>query len=105
MIPRLPAAWRQRFLRTARWSAAAAGALVVGIVALAAWRARFTAPEPTILLLDSHGRFLGSVGEGKDGEHGYWPVAKLPPRVVAATLALEDRRFWSHPGVDPAAVL
>ena len=23
----------------------------------------------------------------------------------AATLALEDRRFWDHPGVDPAAVL
>ncbi len=37
-------------------------------------------------------------------DYGYWPVDP-PPRVVAATLALEDRRFWSHPGVDPAAVL
>ena len=35
---------------------------------------------------------------------GYWPVPELPPRVVAATLALEDRRFGSHPGVDPLAV-
>src|SRR5205823_1082062 len=27
------------------------------------------------------------------------------PRVVAATLAVEDRRFWRHPGVDPLAVV
>jgi penicillin-binding protein 1C len=43
---------------------------------------------------------------GDAGEEGlgYWPVPELPPRVVAATLALEDRRFGSHPGVDPLAV-
>jgi penicillin-binding protein 1C len=28
----------------------------------------------------------------------------LPPALVAATIAAEDRRFWSHPGVDPVAV-
>ncbi len=28
----------------------------------------------------------------------------LPPMLVAATLAAEDRRFWSHPGVDPVAI-
>lgn len=28
----------------------------------------------------------------------------LPPMLVAATLAAEDRRFWSHPGVDPLAM-
>ena len=30
---------------------------------------------------------------------------ELPDRVTRATLALEDRRFWDHPGVDPAALL
>jgi penicillin-binding protein 1C len=30
---------------------------------------------------------------------------RLPPVVVAATLAAEDRRFFSHPGVDPVAVV
>jgi penicillin-binding protein 1C len=30
---------------------------------------------------------------------------QLPPLLVAATLAAEDRRFWSHPGVDPIAML
>jgi penicillin-binding protein 1C len=32
------------------------------------------------------------------------PVA-LPRYLVDATLAAEDRRFWTHPGVDPIAVL
>jgi penicillin-binding protein 1C len=47
-----------------------------------------------------------SAAGGDAGEEGlgYWPVPSLPPRVVAATLALEDRRFGSHPGVDPLAV-
>ena len=30
---------------------------------------------------------------------------ELPPLVVAATLAAEDRRFFIHPGVDPLAVV
>jgi penicillin-binding protein 1C len=29
----------------------------------------------------------------------------LPPVLVAATIAAEDRRFWRHPGVDPIAML
>jgi penicillin-binding protein 1C len=29
----------------------------------------------------------------------------LPPVLVAATVAAEDRRFWRHPGVDPFAIL
>jgi penicillin-binding protein 1C len=29
----------------------------------------------------------------------------LPATIVAATVAAEDRRFWSHWGVDPAAIL
>src|SRR5688500_12462202 len=30
---------------------------------------------------------------------------ELPPLVVAATLAAEDRRFFEHPGVDPLAIV
>lgn len=29
----------------------------------------------------------------------------LPPVLVAATIAAEDRRFWKHPGVDPIAMV
>src|SRR6185369_11798509 len=37
-------------------------------------------------------------------DYGYWPLDRVPERVAAATLALEDRRFWSHPGVDILAL-
>jgi penicillin-binding protein 1B len=29
------------------------------------------------------------------------PLAVIPPRVVQAVLAIEDRRFYDHPGIDP----
>ncbi len=31
-------------------------------------------------------------------------LGELPPTLPAALVAAEDRRFWSHPGVDPLAV-
>jgi penicillin-binding protein 1C len=103
-------AWR---LRAVLWALAGGGIavplLLLGIAGLACLRAHFEAPAPTWLLLDRDGRFLGEIpgsaaaGEKEEGL-GYWPVAEPPPRVVAATLALEDRRFGSHPGVDPLAV-
>src|SRR2546428_7904461 len=80
-------------------------ALAVGLLATLAPRARLSAPAPPLLLRDAHGRFLAEVPDARDAEVGYWPLARLPPRVVAATLAVEDRRFWRHPGVDPLAVV
>lgn len=65
--------------------------------------ARLVSPEPGFLLMDRRGRFLDEV-EGAEGKgFGYWSLESLPPRVVAATLVAEDRRFYSHPGVDPLA--
>jgi penicillin-binding protein 1C len=132
------AGWR---LRALLWALAAVGIacplLALSIVCLAATRAHFSAPAPSLLLLDRQGRFLGELpggpaapaavraarrgrftrstvarsaaarsAAGVDEEEGlgYWPIPTLPPRVVVATLALEDRRFGSHPGVDPLAV-
>lgn len=69
-----------------------------------AWRATFVEPTPTLLLRDRQDRFLGEVPDPAFEGRGYWVVDPLPERVVAATLALEDRRFRSHPGVDPIAV-
>lgn len=75
------------------------------VLALAVDAARMDiqGPPPSLLLLDRQGRFLAESAQGDD-EYGYWPVQELPPRVVAATLALEDRRFDSHPGVDGLAM-
>lgn len=84
-------------------------ALAVGAAAVAlAWfsqaRVKLVAPPATLLLRDRHGAFLAEVGSDPNGDAGYWPVTTLPPRVVACTLAAEDRHFAWHPGVDPIAV-
>jgi penicillin-binding protein 1C len=76
--------------------------LLVAYVAIVLSRAHFAAPPPTPILYDRNGVFLAQFG---DGDYGYWPLEQPPARVVSATLALEDRRFWLHPGVDPQAVL
>ena len=55
-------------------------------------------------MTDRNGVFMAQLGAGTQG-YGYWPVDQVPDRVAAAILALEDRRFWTHPGVDPLAVL
>lgn len=90
-----------------RLSVVAAFLLLTALAALAGiafHRAQFISPDPTYFLRDRHGRFLGEVGAPPDGEYGYWVLETLPPRVMAATLVVEDRRFWSHPGVDALAV-
>lgn len=92
-------------LRRWRWLAAAAAAVALATVGAGLLRARLEAPPPTLMLTDRTGRFLGEIGAGEDGRAGYWPLATIPRRVAAATILVEDHRFWRHPGVDPAAVL
>ena len=79
-------------------------ALVV-LAPIASSRVRLISPDPTFLLRDRHGRFLGEAGALTDGEFGYWELGNIPPRVAAAMLAVEDRRFWSPPGVDALAIV
>lgn len=84
----------------------AAGALVYAY--LIHQRAQLIAPAPTPILYDRSGAFLAQIGhaDGAGGriDYGYWPLEQLPDRVVKATLALEDRRFYDHIGVDPYAI-
>jgi penicillin-binding protein 1C len=62
-------------------------------------------PPPSTLVLDRHGVQLYEARSG-DGTRAVALTADtVPPMLVAATIAAEDRRFWSHPGVDPVAVL
>src|SRR5690349_5569766 len=100
-----------------RW---AAGVLALGLAFAALYlrevhsRAVLVAPAPTATPYDRNGVFITQVGaerpgadprEGRQIDYGYWPLARPPERVVRATLALEDRRFFDHPGVDPLAAL
>ncbi len=58
-----------------------------------------------MLLLDRRGEFLSELSDPRVEGFGYWRIRSLPPRVAAATLAIEDHRFYWHPGVDPLAIL
>lgn len=95
------AAWWQGGSRGV-WLVAAIALLA--ILAVDAARLDLAGPPPSYLLLDRQGRFLAEVAD-EGQEFGYWPVQELPPRVVAAALALEDRHFDFHPGVDPLAMV
>lgn len=85
--------------------AMASMALMAAVLLIAVGhRVRLVDPPGTVVVEDRAGHFLGEPGTTK--RLGFWPVdpAALPGRVVAATLAIEDHRFWDHPGVDPVGV-
>src|SRR5580765_2871309 len=105
VAPRImtPREWRRQLRRSARLGLMAMLPAIAFLLILAASRARLESPEPGLLLCDREGRFLGEIGADEEGGFGYWPLPGLPARVVAATLAVEDRRFHAHPGVDPLA--
>ena len=94
---------KPRRARRRRRLAAAAAAL---LAALVLWLAA-TAPlsrslqpiaEPSITLLAADGTPIARRGAIVDRPVR---VAELPPHVAQAFLAIEDRRFYSHPGIDP----
>jgi penicillin-binding protein 1C len=80
-------------------------AFYVALFSIFIWhRSTFVTPRPTSIMTDRNGAFMAQLGGGAAG-YGYWPVGAVPARVADAILALEDRRFWDHPGVDPVALL
>lgn len=58
-------------------------------------------PPPSSAVYDRHGELLGYV-PGADG-YRCEPLPQLPPQLAAALVAAEDRRFYSHGGIDAAA--
>ena len=68
------------------------------------FRAELVAPRATEIVYDRNGVFLTQIAHGEGAGYGYWPLEKMPERFVAATLALEDRRFYAHGGVDLLAI-
>ena len=56
------------------------------------------------MLLDRHGLPLRATRSDEGSRGGWTPLAELDPRILQAFLAVEDRRFYSHHGVDPRAL-
>ena len=54
------------------------------------------------LTVRTHGRVLRQTATAGGGRETWVPLARISPHLVDATIAAEDRRFWSHGGVDPA---
>ena len=87
------------------WGGSAAIWLLVLLGGMVAWYA-YDLPEvdsiaaarqPSVTLLAADGTLLASYGE----VHGARvSVAQLPPHLPLAVLAVEDRRFYQHGGVD-----
>lgn len=93
-----------------RWSMRGLAALIVLFVIAVGWLV-FTAPlsksleppvPPSITLLSAEGNPIAKTGAevGKPVD-----AAKLPDHVVEAFIAVEDRRFRSHWGIDPRGIL
>ncbi|HEY0839392.1 MAG TPA: transglycosylase domain-containing protein, partial [Vulgatibacter sp.] len=78
---------------------------VLGIALVASVDGTLHAPQPSQLIVDRRGAYLGEV-PGADDALGHWPPPEeLPERIVRATLETEDRAFFDHSGVHLPSVL
>lgn len=57
----------------------------------------------TTQIFDRNGRLLYQIYEGRNRE--LVKLDDLPPYISQATIAIEDKHFFSHPGVDPFGVI
>lgn len=84
-------------------------AVVGGVVLAVAWaafpfpreRLRPRPASPTVL--DVRGREMLRLVAADGHWHRPVPLERISPWLIRATVAVEDRRFWRHPGVDPLA--
>ncbi len=99
----------RKFLRRFAWAT-----LVAGLLLLTGWLALRWVPLPAALFAGQTAEleFLDRTGQPlrvvRAGDHPFGrPVAyaEIPPSLIQATLAAEDRRFRQHPGVDWRATL
>ncbi|HSI41997.1 MAG TPA: penicillin-binding protein 1A [Xanthobacteraceae bacterium] len=79
---------------------------VIGVAGLVAYEASRLPPiqtlaiperPPTIIIQDEAGRTLATRGEMRGGA---LPLRALPPYLPQAFVAIEDRRFYAHSGLD-----
>jgi penicillin-binding protein 1C len=59
----------------------------------------------TTRILDRNGDILYEILDPQAGRRTYIPLSKISPNLVAATLAIEDKDFYTHVGFDPLAIV
>lgn len=101
---------RSLLKRTLYWCAVLCVWGMIGITALTAYHATKLPPidqlavpkrPPNIAILGSDGSLLANRGETGGREV---IIAELPPYLPKAFVAIEDRRFYSHFGIDPIGI-
>ncbi|MBN1524600.1 MAG: transglycosylase domain-containing protein [Spirochaetales bacterium] len=78
--------------------------IVVSLIALillqAFLKADLVSPPATPIFEDRSGAFL-SEGASEYQSLGFWDIqGEIPPRIKASVLIIEDKRFYSHMGID-----
>jgi 1A family penicillin-binding protein len=63
-----------------------------------------TSQFETTRILDRNGNLLYEIVDPNAGRRTYVPLARISPTLVAATVATEDKDFYSHPGYDTFAI-
>ncbi|HEX8232622.1 MAG TPA: PBP1A family penicillin-binding protein [Caulobacteraceae bacterium] len=97
-----PPFWRRRPWQIAIGLAALAFLLVAWLLwALPLGRALEPLPSPTLVLVSADGRPFARRGSYKEAPV---LVEMLPRHVPGAFIAIEDRRFYRHMGIDPRAI-
>lgn len=92
-------------MRLLRWSGALL--LLLALVWLLLPQPELYPPEFRFsrTLEDRHGRLL-HLALTPDGKYRrFTPLAEISPALINATLTLEDRHFYDHPGVNPLSML
>jgi 1A family penicillin-binding protein len=103
-----PAAGAGPAVPTGVW--AGVGGLVFAVILALAWlswalplsRALEPLPSPTLVLVSADGKPFARRGSYKEAPVD---VMRLPAYVPLAFVAIEDRRFFQHHGLDPRAVV
>lgn len=103
-----------RGLRQGWWRSGRLGlAVVLGLVGLVGllgglwtvWLPELVRPEFSVQVEDRDGKVLRCFTTAD----GYWRLParleRIDPQFIRQLIAIEDKRFWQHPGVDPIALL
>ncbi len=101
--PAPPAKKRRQWLKIVLYSTFVFMVLIVGWLVISAPLGRALEPldDPAMLLLSEEGIPIARRGAIKEAPV---EIARLDPLTPAAFIAIEDRRFRSHWGIDPRAI-